>query len=109
MSTPLFVYGTLRAGECNAGQLDRIPGGSRRPGRVRGIVVILGQGGPYTYPGLTLTSAGPVVPGEVFETPELDAHWERLDAFEGGEYRRVRTRVETDAGPVEAWVYEHQT
>jgi gamma-glutamylcyclotransferase (GGCT)/AIG2-like uncharacterized protein YtfP len=106
VATPLFVYGTLRAGERNAGELDRIPGGTRRVASTRGTLVTRGQGGPYTYPAITLDPAAPVVPGELFTAPTLEEHWERLDAFEGEEYRRVLTDVEVEGGPVRAWVYE---
>jgi gamma-glutamylcyclotransferase (GGCT)/AIG2-like uncharacterized protein YtfP len=106
VATPLFVYGTLRSGERNAGELDRIPGGTRRRASARGTLATRGQGGPYPYPAITLDEAAPEVPGELFSAPTLEEHWERLDAFEGEEYRRVRTTVDSAEGPVEAWVYE---
>lgn len=42
---------------------------------------------------------------QLFESPDLPAHWARLDAFEGDGYRRVVAAVTTPAGPIEAWIY----
>ncbi|WP_253185804.1 gamma-glutamylcyclotransferase [Novosphingobium sp. NDB2Meth1] len=35
----------------------------------------------------------------------MPAHWDRLDAFEGDEYRRGEVMVETAEGRVAAWIY----
>ena len=41
----------------------------------------------------------------MFESEDLPAHWPRLDAFEGDEYRRIRVRVITGEGEVEGFIY----
>ena len=83
----VFVYGTLKRGERNHGlvapYLHRV-----LPGFVEGFRLYhlpWGPHRPYAYPGM--------VPGEgrVLE--------------EGEEYKRVRVRVETEEGPLEAWAY----
>ena len=40
-------------------------------------------------------------------SPDLPAHWARLDAFEGTDYRRAAIDVVTDQGRVPAWIYVH--
>ncbi len=100
----LFVYGTLKRGERNhtlvlpwllgveeawveGFRLYRLPLGER----------------PYPYPGM--------VPGEGRVWGEvlllLPGALPLVDHLEdeGEEYRRVRVRVETEGGPVEAWTY----
>ena len=42
---------------------------------------------------------------QVFVSPDLPAHWDRLDAFEGADYRRVLIEVATPDGPLEAYIY----
>lgn len=100
----LFVYGTLAPGRSNAFMLDPLDG-TWRPATVRGRVYQVGWGGEMGYPGLILEPAAPVVEGLLFTSPDLPAHWARLDAFEGRDYRRVRTRVQCATGAVEAHVY----
>ena len=57
-------------------------------------------------PALTLDPAGDVVAVQVFESADLPAHWARLDAFEGSDYRRVVVPVMTARGVVEASIYD---
>jgi len=54
---------------------------------------------------LTLDPTGPEVSVNVFESADLPQHWSRLDEFEGPEYRRVVTEVETAGGIVKANIY----
>ncbi len=65
----------------------------------------VGWGAGYGFPGLVLDDEGDSVPVEVLESPDLQAHWDRLDEFEGDEYRRVRVKVATEGGPVDALMY----
>jgi gamma-glutamylcyclotransferase (GGCT)/AIG2-like uncharacterized protein YtfP len=46
-----------------------------------------------------------VVPVDVLESPDLPAHWARLDAFEGEGYRRVIAEVQTNERPLPASIY----
>lgn len=101
----LFVYGSLQPGGSNEHVLHGIEG-SWRSGSVRGRLLEKGWGATFGYPAVVLDQEGDPVPGFVFESDELEEHWERLDAFEGSGYRRVRTRVDLEeGGSVEAFVY----
>ena len=55
------------------------------------------------YPGVVLRQDGGKVVGEVYGVD--DFLLEKLDAYEGDEYRRVRVAVEGEAAG-EAWVWE---
>jgi gamma-glutamylcyclotransferase (GGCT)/AIG2-like uncharacterized protein YtfP len=56
-----------------------------------------------------LDDGGDVVEGYLFTSDDLDAHWERLDNFEGDEYERVTTEVHLrDGRHVEASIYVHR-
>ena len=48
---------------------------------------------------------GDKVSVQVLESPDLPAHWERLDAFEGEEYARVAADVYTGERWVKAQIY----
>lgn len=63
-------------------------------GRVRGVLHERGWGAGEGYPGLEWDAAGEPVPVKVFVSRELPDHWGRIDAFEGGDYRRVVVPVE---------------
>lgn len=100
----LATYGTLRPGERNHGQVSGLRG-QWLQGSVRGHLLDAGWGAGYGFPGLVLDDGGGSIPVAVLESPDLDAHWGRLDEFEGDEYRRVRVTVATDGGSVEAFIY----
>jgi gamma-glutamylcyclotransferase (GGCT)/AIG2-like uncharacterized protein YtfP len=100
----LAVYGTLAPGLENASQLAGVVG-RWFPGRVRGHLFAEGWGAALGYPGLIPDPEGPEVAVLVLESPDLPAHWSRLDAFEGPGYRRVVIRVETQDGALEASIY----
>ena len=102
--TRLAVYGTLAPGRVNHRQLRGVAG-RWRPGTVRGWLHQTGWGVTHGFPGLVLDDAGPEVEVQLLESAELPAHWARLDAFEGREYRRVVTRVRTADGEVPACIY----
>lgn len=99
----LAVYGTLAPGESNHHQLDGLRG-RWFAGQVRGTLTQAGWGAYVGFPGLVLDSDTPVAV-QVFESDDLPAHWDRLDAFEGEGYRRVPVEVVTDDGVVRAWIY----
>jgi len=102
--TRLATYGTLGPGRPNHGQLSDLPGRWLH-GRVRGSPVDAGWGAEAGYPALILDDDGSPVDVDVFESPALPGHWDRLDAFEGAEYRRVVVDIETDEGVLRASIY----
>ena len=100
----LAVYGSLAPSKSNHHQLAGLSG-EWRPGVVRGQLRNQGWGSGQGFPGLTPDLAGPEVQVQVFVSPDLPAHWDRLDAFEGADYRRVLIEVATPDGPLEAYIY----
>ena len=100
----LATYGTLAPGRVNASQLAGLTG-IWTTGTIRGRLVEAGWGAALGYPALVLDESGAAVLVHVFTSPDLPAHWARLDAFEGAEYRRGDVMVETADGVVSAWIY----
>ncbi|MEM6933992.1 MAG: gamma-glutamylcyclotransferase family protein [Pseudomonadota bacterium] len=110
MNTPgaqhrLATYGTLAPGQANADQLDGLKG-TWQTGTVRGKLIEEGWGADHGCPGLILGPEGQEVTVHLFTSTDLSEHWDRLDAFEGAEYRRTVTFVATEAGVVSAMIYE---
>lgn len=97
----LATYGTLMRGRSNHHEMDGIAG-RWVTGTVRGIFHADGWEG---YPGLDLDPSGPPVVVDVLESEDLEAHWARLDDFEGPGYERVTCTVTTSDGELTAWVY----
>ena len=96
--TNIFVYGTLRRG---GSQHFRMAGADfHAAGTVRGRLY-----GIDWYPGLVLDDSAEEITGEVYQVcPGL---LESLDAFEGGEYRRVRVMTTlADESRQDAWLWE---
>jgi len=103
----LFVYGTLCPGRENAHILENI-GGEWLAGSVNGTFYQRGWGAAADFPGIVLDEHGPDVPGYLFLSDQLDAHWPMLDAFEDG-YDRVEVRVSAeDNRQYSAWIYQLQ-
>jgi gamma-glutamylcyclotransferase (GGCT)/AIG2-like uncharacterized protein YtfP len=100
----LAVYGSLAPGEVNAHVLDGLTG-DWNTGTVRGDLLPVGWGATGGFPALRWRSDGPAVPVRVFESPDLPAHWSRLDAFEGEDYRRIVVPVTTGRGTAPANIY----
>ncbi|PVM86638.1 gamma-glutamylcyclotransferase [Caulobacter radicis] len=100
----LAVYGSLAPGRPNHHHLAPL-GGTWTSGVVRGRLVAEGWGAAIGFPGLAPDPKGEAIAVQVLESDALEAHWSRLDAFEGAGYRRVSLTVETEAGSVEAWIY----
>ena len=94
----LFVYGTLRRGGSNHFRMA----GARfvAAGTVRGRIYQIDW-----FPGLVLNAAAGDVRGELFAAnADLIA---RLDAFEGGDYRRVRAMATMEGGEsIDVWLWE---
>lgn len=99
----LAVCGSLAPGESNHDQLDGLRG-RWIPGEVRGTLTQAGWGAHLGFPGLRLDSETPV-PVQVFESGDLPANWDRLDAFEGESYRRVTVDVSTEQGLIRSQIY----
>ncbi len=105
MTDNLFVYGTLAPGQINHDVLSSLSGVWQRA-TLNGRLVDEGWGSGHGCPGIIPAKDAPEVEGFVFTSSELAAHWERLDAFEGGDYRRVQVVVRLpDDGVVDAHVY----
>lgn len=102
--TRFAIYGSLAPGRVNHVQLAALKGRWRK-GVVKGRLVDTGWGAAMGYPGLVLDPQGSAVDVHLLESPELPEHWDRLDAFEGSDYRRVVARVSTADGDVPAWIY----
>lgn len=101
----LFVYGTLAPGRPNEHVLADLAG-SWQPARVKGTLHPEGWGATMGYPAIVPDEAGEPVEGFVFSSEELEAHWARLDEFEGEAYARVRVEATlADGRTLEAWVY----
>lgn len=100
----LATYGTLSPGQRNHGQLAGLTGRWHR-GTVRGRLAEAGWAWELGLPGLILDPLGGPIDVHLLESPQLPAHWLRLDAFEGTGYRRVVTQVRTPAGALDAWIY----
>ena len=100
----LATYGSLAPGKLNNDQLDGLEG-FWRSGKIRGRLIDSGWGSTLGFPGLILDGHAYDIPVSVFESRDLPAHWERLDAFEGDWYRRVIAQVDIDGDPVDAYVY----
>lgn len=105
----LFVYGTLRAGECRHALLRNVQ--SIRPARAPGVLLDCGD-----YPAMRPLQAGEsgFVAGELVEIENLDGLLAELDAVEGyrgpGQpgslFRRELIEVQVEGGPARtAWVY----
>jgi gamma-glutamylcyclotransferase (GGCT)/AIG2-like uncharacterized protein YtfP len=100
----LATYGTLAPGRVNHHQLAGLSG-EWTTGTIRGRLVETGWGAALGYPALVLDAEGEAIAVHLFTSADLPAHWARLDAFEGAEYRRGEVAVETAQGVVPAWIY----
>lgn len=87
-STRLIVYGSLQPGGSNHHELDGL-GGTWRRGWIRGELLEAGWGADLGYPALRWDPEGGEVAAHLLESERLPGAWARLDAFEGGGYRRI--------------------
>lgn len=102
--TRLAVYGTLAPGKANHRQLDGLAG-AWEPGWIRGRMARATRGEHTGLPGLIPDPQGEAIPVQVFTSPDLPAHWDRLDRFEGEVFRRVAVRIVLGETEVEAQLY----
>ncbi len=101
----LFTYGTLAPGRGNHHVVSGIAG-TWHAARMRGDLVDDGWGAAMGCPAIVPREDGPEVAGFVLISRALEAHWARLDQFEGEGYARVVVSVQLDSGEqVRAQVY----
>ncbi|MBL4870634.1 MAG: gamma-glutamylcyclotransferase [Robiginitomaculum sp.] len=93
----LFIYGTLAPGEENAHIMDGMVG-IWTQASVRGKRFNIGWGVHSGHPGLIPDQEGVVVNGLIFTSKDLPAHWDRLDTFEGKDYKRVMIMATLENG-----------
>ncbi len=101
----LFVYGTLAPGQSAHHFLEDLQG-TWQAGTIAGTLYPDGVGPTAGYPAVDLAQADACVEGSLLTSEQLPQYWERLDAYEGEGYRRVRVLVSVAGdGQVEAYVY----
>lgn len=106
MPDKLFVYGTLQPGGSMNHLLSAI-GGEWHKGTVRGELIQAGDIPGFPYPGVILNDEGDTIPGYLFRSENLSAHWDKLDQYEGNSYKRVITDVTlTDGRTLKSYIYE---
>ena len=86
------TYGTLAPGRPNHHVVAGIVG-EWTDGIVEGALSPVGWGATLGYPAFRPQVGASVVPVHVLTSTQLPAAWPRLDAFEGGEYRRILVPV----------------
>lgn len=101
----LFTYGTLCPGRENAHILADIEGQWAKA-FVKGVVHVLDWGPDQGLPAIVLDPQAAKVSGYLLSSETLDAHWPRIDDFEGFQYQRVLVEVELESGEQrQAWIY----
>jgi len=100
----LVTYGTLAPGGSSHHLLAALRG-TWRSCTITGRFDARGWGLTGGFPGLVWDPDGPAMAAHLLESPDLPAHWARLDAFEGGAYQREVVPVDTDTGQVMATAY----
>ena len=105
--TRLAVYGSLAPGEVNHQVITDIPG-AWREGVVRGSIRQEGWGALVGFPGMTWRPhSEEQITVKLFVSSALEAHWPRIDEFEGSDYLRILVPVEgVAAAPVIANIYQ---
>jgi gamma-glutamylcyclotransferase (GGCT)/AIG2-like uncharacterized protein YtfP len=101
----LASYGTLAPGKVNHHQLDGLKG-HWTSGTIRGRLVTVDRGVHTGLIGLVIDPQEDLVQVQIFESSDLVDHWERLDAFETEQFRRVVATIKTENGELEASIYE---
>ena len=88
----LAVYGSLAPGKENHWVLDGLKG-TWAKGAVRGQLHQQGWGATRGFPAMKYDASGSEIQVQVFESDDLPEHWQRIDEFEGDEYRRTLVPV----------------
>jgi gamma-glutamylcyclotransferase (GGCT)/AIG2-like uncharacterized protein YtfP len=92
-SCRLAVYGSLAPGKKNHHMMAGMEG-TWRKATLRGSLLNRGWGAGQGYLGFAWDGTETPIPAQVFTSRDLPQHWQRLDEFEGAEYRRVLVPVE---------------
>lgn len=100
----LATYGTLAPGQVNHHVMDGMTG-RWATGHVRGTLIAEGWGADHGCPGIVLDPDGDEVPVHIFVSTDLPWHWDRLDEFEGAEYKREAVDASTPDGPKRVSIY----
>lgn len=101
----LAVYGSLAPGKQNHHQMAGMQG-TWRSAVLRGSLRNEGWGASQGYLGFRWDGTDTPIAAQVFTSADLPRHWQRLDEFEGAEYRRILVPLEIE-GVVEICnVYE---
>jgi|SRR5689334_18540021 len=96
----LAVYGSLAPGKKNHHMMAGMEG-SWRAAVLRGSLRNEGWGAGEGFPGFLWDGTHAAVAAQVFSSRDLPRHWQRLDEFEGDEYRRILVPVEIEGGKIE--------
>lgn len=108
---PLFVYGTLAPSRSNHHIMTPIQNGTWTSAYIYAQLLPNGFGAAAGYPAvipddISENKSNNKVPGFIFQSPELEQHWERLDDFEGRGYHRVEVEAFLENGEkIKAFVY----
>ena len=96
----LAVYGSLAPGKKNHHVMAGAQG-TWRQAVLRGSLRNAGWGAGEGFPGFLWDGTSAPVAAQVFSSPDLPQHWQRLDEFEGREYARILVPVEIGDGEIE--------
>ena len=89
----LAVYGSLAPGKKNHHMMAGMEG-TWRKATLRGTLHNAGWGAGQGFPGFAWDGTDTPIAAQVFTSRDLPDHWQRLDDFEGPEYRRTLVPVE---------------
>ncbi|HEY7404332.1 MAG TPA: gamma-glutamylcyclotransferase family protein [Candidatus Angelobacter sp.] len=92
-SRRLAVYGSLAPGKKNHHQMAGMEG-TWRKALLRGTLHNAGWGAAQGFLGFIWDGSESAIDAMVFSSNDLPQHWQRLDEFEGAEYRRILVPVE---------------
>ena len=100
----LAVYGSLAPGAENHWVLSALHGVWTK-GTVKGHRDAAGWGQTLGFPALVWDPNGDVIAVDLFHSPELPQHWDRIDEFEGDDYQRIFVPLQQGAQVVVANIY----
>jgi gamma-glutamylcyclotransferase (GGCT)/AIG2-like uncharacterized protein YtfP len=100
----LAVYGSLAPGAENQRVLSELKGVWTK-GIVKGHRDAAGWGQTFGFPALIWDPNGAEIAVDLFHSPELPKHWNRIDEFEGDDYQRILVPIQQGAQVVVANIY----
>ena len=101
----IFVYGTLQPGKQNGKILKKIKG-TWKKGFVFGKLINISKGINYGYPVIEIKKKGDKIFGMVFLSKNLKKIINKLDVFEGKDYKRIITNVNlTNGTKIKSYIY----